>query len=166
LLLDVGHQATTLVVLLADGRLFSRRIEPGGNDFTGALMHHFGIAAPAAENLKHRFGLGPARTGDPREAAESAAMLTRVADQLVFELRRSLTFAETLPGFPQAFSHVTLSGGAASMPGLTAVLSKTLGMGVQLLDPMEGRHVNWRGSDEPGARAVYAQAMGLMERWL
>ena len=166
LLLDLGHDASNLTVLLADGRFFSRRIEPGGQDFTGALMQHFGIAAPHAEELKHTVGLRAARPGDPREAAEVSRTLQPIADQLILELRRSLTFAETLAGTSHGFTKLALAGGGAMLQGLSDALGRALGIETALLDPLADRNVNWRGGDTPGDRIGYSLAMGLMERWL
>ena len=163
-LLDIGHQASNLIVLLEDGRFFARRIEPGGQVFTGAIMHHFGMAEASAQELKHAVGLGPA-TGDvSAEARQVPALLSPVADQLVFELRRSLTFAETLPGFPHGFATLTLSGGGALLAGLPPLLARTLGVEIQILDPSPGLPIGVRGDDSPPT--VFTHAVGLLERWL
>src|SRR5262249_53744295 len=131
-LLDIGHQSSNLIVLLEDGRFFARRIEPGGQGFTRAIMHPFGIAAASAQELKHAVGLGPAPADASAEARQVPGLLSPIADQLVFELRRSLTFAETLPGFPHGFQALSLSGGGALLEGLGPLLARTLGVEIQV----------------------------------
>jgi type IV pilus assembly protein PilM len=127
-LVDIGAQATSVVVH-ADGEpLIVRTIPRGGAEVTELVAGRLGIAVSEAEALKCRVGL---RTDIDAAAAE---VVREAVGPIVSEIRSSFAYLNT--GDRQAqVARLALSGGGCLLPGLPESLSAQLGVEVVLADP-------------------------------
>jgi type IV pilus assembly protein PilM len=125
---DIGAQATTVVVH-ADGEpLIVRTIPRGGAEITQTIAARLGVPFGEAEALKCRVGLLDG--ADPG----TADVIRSAVGPVVNEIRSS--FAYLNAGGRQArVSRLALSGGGSLLPGLDRALGEQLGVEVVMADP-------------------------------
>lgn len=127
---------TTSVVILRDGiPQFVRIIPTGGNDVTRALTGRLEISFSEAEAVKQWFGVGDgAQTADDRRAV---AVTREAVDELLSSLRNTINyFSNTRPD--QTVSGIVLTGGGSRMVGFAEALAGTTGLPVELADVFAG----------------------------
>jgi type IV pilus assembly protein PilM len=130
-LIDLGANASNVVIHTDGVPQIVRNIPRGGADVTKLVASRLGVSVPDAEALKVRVGL--AGEAEDRETAEVIAEALR---PLITELRTSLRYHETAnPGAP--VRRLSLVGGAAQLRGLSEHLSAALGVPVDLADPFQ-----------------------------
>jgi len=128
-LVDVGGQATTVVVH-ADGEpLIVRTIPRGGTEITEVIATRLGITVPEAESLKARVGLRA------DEGPATAEVIQEAVRPLISEIRSSFTYL-TAGDRQTRVTRLALSGGGSLLPGLVDALSRQLDVEVVLADPM------------------------------
>jgi type IV pilus assembly protein PilM len=159
----VGHERTTLAI--SNGRVceFTRVLEWGGTDLSGAIARALKISAPEADELKHVLSFGPDATaphGLGETAFEQAVEAARFELQtLVRELLSSLRFYQSQPGSLE-IGEILLAGGTAAMPGFPDQLERELGVAIRVADPLA--RVRLADSvDHPGELGSLAIAVGL-----
>lgn len=138
---DLGSDATTVVIHTDGTPKIVRTIPRGGTEITELLASRLGISVADAELIKRRHGLrdlpaGSTQTAEGVDLSESAAVVAEALRPLVTELRGSFTyFASANPS--QRVSRLALVGGASLLPGLTDQLTKDLGVPAFLSDPLQ-----------------------------
>jgi type IV pilus assembly protein PilM len=127
-IVDIGANATSVVVH-ADGQpLIVRTVPRGGTEITETIAARLGIPAAEAEALKCRIGL---RSDEEPRVAD---VITEAVRPLINEVRSSFTYINT--GDRQAqVARLALTGGSALLPGLVDELHQQLGIPVVLADP-------------------------------
>ncbi|MBN1173631.1 MAG: type IV pilus assembly protein PilM [Micromonosporaceae bacterium] len=156
-IVDIGAQATTVVVH-ADGQpLIVRTIPRGGHEITDVLAKRREISEEAAETAKHQVGLVPGT--DP----EVAAVVGEAVRPLVNEIRSSFAYLNAGPQHSRV-ARLALSGGGSLLPGLADLLADQLGVEVVLADPVA--RIRARAEGEAlaaieGCGAQAAVAIGL-----
>jgi type IV pilus assembly protein PilM len=127
-IVDIGAQATSVVVH-ADGEpLIVRTIPRGGAEITQAISARLGLGLPEAESLKCRVGLRD--VVDPA----SAEVIRSAIGPIISEVRSS--FAYLNAGGRQArVARLALSGGGSLLAGLSDALSEQLGVAVIMANP-------------------------------
>ncbi|MBN2449450.1 MAG: pilus assembly protein PilM [Lentisphaeria bacterium] len=129
LVLDIGVDSSTLLVIAAGEVLYAGSLMFGGTRFDEALANQFSCSAEDAEKLKPEVALDPAK----REAPLMAA--ARVLEN---EIRNSLEHWRAAEREEIAHRMVTgiwLCGGSARMQGLTTCLSRHFGCDCVLFGP-------------------------------
>ncbi len=127
-IVDVGAQATTVVVH-ADGEpLIVRTVPRGGVEITETVASRLGIPADQAELLKCRVGLREQEDSDTATAVRDAVR------PLMSEIRSSLTYL-TAGDRQSRVTRLALTGGGAQLPGFVDALKALLGIDVVLADP-------------------------------
>jgi type IV pilus assembly protein PilM len=127
-IVDIGAQATTVVVHRDGEPLIVRTVPRGGADLTERIASRLGANPSEAETLKCRIGL----RND--EGPETAEVILEAVRPLLGELRSS--FAYVTSGEGQArVARLVLSGGGAALPGLEEFLAAELNVEVVLADP-------------------------------
>jgi type IV pilus assembly protein PilM len=143
-IVDIGAQATSVVVH-ADGEpLIVRTIPRGGAEITEAIATGLDISGPEAESLKCRVGL---RTDEGPETAEVVGEAVR---PLVNEIRSSFVYLSA-GGRQARVTRLALSGGGSLLPGLVEALSEQLALEVVFADPL-ARLRDLRGARLGGRR--------------
>lgn len=130
MLLDIGAESSTMLVLAAGQILFVGSLLFGAHKITQALAQHLSISEEEAEKVKLTARLNPDDTQSP---------LIAMFEQLAGELRTAEEHwrAQELPEVAEkGFARIWLSGGGAQLKGLDAVFSHRFGCDVHFLGPL------------------------------
>jgi type IV pilus assembly protein PilM len=127
-LVDVGAQATTVVIHSNGEPLIVRTIPRGGAEITETIANRTGTTVAEAESLKCRVGL----SGD--EGPETADVIREAVRPLIGEIRNSFAYL-TAGGRNTRVARLALSGGGALLPGLLDALGTQLDVEAVLPDP-------------------------------
>lgn len=128
-IVDIGGQATTVVVH-ADGEpLIVRTIPRGGTEITEIISSRLGVTMPEAESLKCRIGLRA------EEGPGTAEVIQDAVRPLLSEIRSSFTYL-TAGDRQTRVTRLALSGGGSLLPGLMDTLKRQLDVEVVYADPM------------------------------
>jgi general secretion pathway protein L len=128
LLVDVGHDHTTVVALQGGKPEMARSIPRAGRHFTESIMAAFRLDADAAERAKLEAGF----IGHAGLAAETPAQkrmdecLREAARALVREIKQ--TVASYRASYGSAVTQLWVTGGGARLVGLTEHLGEELGL--------------------------------------
>ena len=137
---NVSSSASTLVVSLNDVPKFTRNISFAYDAFARVLEERQGIPSEDAAVLLERVGLagplGPdVDTFSDVTIQEVQSSLAPVADSLADEIRRSLDYYQS-QDYSANIEHLALTGRGALMRNLDAYLSESLGLDVELGNPL------------------------------
>ena len=150
-LIDIGAAVMKTNVTRGGASIFARDIPFGGNRYTEAIASALSLSFEEAERAK--------RT----EPARVASAVESVSRELSLEVQRTFDyFASTADS--ERIGKIVLSGGCASLAGLTDFLSSTWGIPVETARPFERIDVGSFASDVTSAGASLAVAVGLALR--
>lgn len=161
-LLDVGAFYTNLVVMSKGKVVYYRDIQFGGLKYDEELAKNLGVVETEAKKVKH--------SKDPSSLPSLAAdTIVSMNEKLSSQILGSLDFFKNTEGFKGSFSQVYVTGGGSLTAGLTQSLSKTIGVGVEFLNPI--KKVNFsqkilKTTDETKLQYTSAVAVGLAVREL
>jgi type IV pilus assembly protein PilM len=127
-IVDIGAQATTVVVHVDGEPLIVRTVPRGGKDITEQIATRLGANVDEAESLKCRVGLRA------EEGPETAEVIREAIRPLLGEIRSSFAYV-TSGERHNRVARLVLSGGSASMPGLAPYLGAELNVDVIPADP-------------------------------
>jgi len=127
-LINIGASIMNLNVVKGGVSLFTRDVQMGGNLYTEEIQRQFAISSQDAEHIKI--------TADYPDKARLSEIMSRINETLSLEINRSLDFYNSTAE-DQKIAKVYLSGGCSKVVNLAEVLSKRLGMPVELLDPLK-----------------------------
>jgi type IV pilus assembly protein PilM len=149
-LIHLGASMMTVLILQDGSSTFQRDIPLGGNQYTAALQQALHVSYEEAEGLK----LG----GRPWQQSQTGvfAALRTVTEEMVVEIQRSFEFYLASAG-DAPIEQVYLSGGCASLAGMSQLLTSRLKLPVELLNPFRNVTVPKTMFD-----ADYVLAMGPM----
>jgi type IV pilus assembly protein PilM len=151
-ILDLGASRTILNIFSPGGLFFTRDIDVSGTKFTRAIQEHLQVGYDEAEQVK--------KDGSEKELLE---ILTNPLDQLIYEIRRALTYYENrhgTGGFPKLY----LAGGGARLAGLSGYLYAKLGMDIEELDPLMKLNIPEGKKSETDIAPQLTMAVGLAMR--
>jgi type IV pilus assembly protein PilM len=140
-LINLGAAITTINILKGASSLFTRDSVIGGNHFTEAIQKALGLSFTQAESLK----LGTEVEG--RAFADAQLAIDAVNAELLAEIRRSFDFFSA-GGASNVIHRVVLSGGTARLRGLDTFLAESLGLPVQIANPLRGIQADARRFDQ------------------
>ncbi len=133
LVIDIGHEHTTLCVAHAGKPELARAVPRAGRHFTDAIAAAFHLDGEAAERAKLDSGF----IGHPGMRAESPGQLKmdecmrEAAKPLLRELRQTLAAYRAAWGEP--IGRAFLTGGGARLVGLREHLAEALGLAIEPL---------------------------------
>jgi len=161
LYLEVGHTATSLVLLKGERPLLSRSIGIAGKEFTQAIARNFNMSLEDAEEIKREYALATLSTEDEEALLDLGeveqgrptpsdiyAAIRPVLIDLSTEVRRSLEFFSA-QGETQTPDQAFIAGGGSKLKGLRGVLSDVLGIHFNDVNPWAALKVD-TGRFEPG----------------
>jgi type IV pilus assembly protein PilM len=140
---DAGHDQTIAVVdvgasmmninVLRNGQSVYMREQPfGGNQLTQEIMRHYNLSQEEAEAAKRNGGLPDTYDSE---------VLAPFMDTLALEIARALQFFFTSTQFNQVH-HIFLSGGSATIPGLSEVVAERTQVNTLVANPFVGMEVS------------------------
>lgn len=162
-LVDIGASAMHINILKDGVTLFQRDIATGGNHYTAAFQQEFNISYEQAEALKMGVGFT-----DECGAEQVLPLLVSVSEELRGELQRSLEFFRSTM-VDEPIQKMVLSGGCARIKGLDQLLSRRLGLPVEVANPFRNIHYSGKLFDPEYLQEmapVAAVGVGLATRRL
>jgi hypothetical protein len=151
--LDIGTRASDLVVI-EDGRCWTRTFPIGGHHFTEAIAAAFGVPYSKADRLK-------AEAATHKYAKQLMHAMRPVFDDLLQEVQRSMGHYQSLhPDKPVA--QVIGLGSTFRIPGLRKFLSDQLQVEIRRLEEFEKIKVEGSAAGDFAANAMnLSTAIGL-----
>lgn len=147
--MNIGANATSIVIAQGTVPLFVRIIPSGGDDATRALMSRLSMPRERAEALKIELGL----SGVPRDEEQQRAseVIHEATSELLTAIRNTMAyFAGVRTG--TAFEHISLAGGATRMSGFATALAESTRVSVVPVNPLAvvslARSLRGRVSDD------------------
>ncbi len=162
MLLDIGEEATEIVIALGRNLVLARTVNIGGRTFTEAIAKEFSVINEVAEEIKLAEGtimvtgkrpslMSEFREGfddliaaegirfrnDPRYPSNLSRALTGAADQLRMAADSALRFAMVQTKVKNLkIDKIILSGGGSKLPGLLEYFNSKFNIPVQYWDVM------------------------------
>ncbi len=135
LVVDIGHQATTLTALGAKGPMAVRTHRRGGRHITNAVAAAYHLDADAAEAAKHRDGFVPHRglSSLTPEQLEAGRVVATALEPIVREIAHTRLWLRST--YNLEVGQLLLAGGGARLRGLDAYLAEQLEIPTGLLAP-------------------------------
>lgn len=129
-IVDIGAQATTVVIHRDGEPLIVRTVPRGGDEITEMIAQRLSVKDDAAEGLKREVGL--LDSGDPtaRDVIQGAVR------PLTNEIRSSFAYLTAAGDQPVRVGRLALSGGGAALPGFAEALAADLGVDVAVANPL------------------------------
>jgi type IV pilus assembly protein PilM len=127
-LFEIGADTTSLKVLRDDELLYDRDQAFGGAQLTQLISRQYGFSFEEAEAKK--------LSGDLPDDYESQ-LLTPFVESLSQEVGRALQYFFTSTPHHKVH-YVLLSGGTASLPGLTDRVTQLTGFAARVVNPFDG----------------------------
>jgi len=154
-LVNIGREITNLNLIEGGSPILTRDLALGERKFGEVLVRELGISLDEAEGLL--------RGSEPLDARARQA-LDEAIESLVTPVERARTFLSTSEGARAKLDEIVLSGGGASIPGLSETIAERLSVPVTTLDPLRGLEVDSSVQEtvrQRGGPAVLAVAVGL-----
>src|SRR3954454_18630980 len=129
---DVGASMMNVNVLRNGQSVYMREQPFGGNQLTQEIMRHYSLSVEEAEAAKRNGGLPD---------TYDAEVLAPFMDTLALEIARALQFFFTSTQFNQVH-HIFLSGGSATIPGLSEVVAERTQVNTLIANPFVGMDVS------------------------
>lgn len=130
-LFEVGAMTTSMQVIRDDELLYDRDQAFGGAQLTQMIIRQYGFSQEEAENKKR---------SDELPEDFGSVVLQPFIESLVQEVGRALQFFFTSTTHNKV-DIVMLAGGSASLPGLTAAVTRQTGFACSVVNPFEGMAV-------------------------
>jgi type IV pilus assembly protein PilM len=153
-IVDIGAQATSVVIHNNGEPLIVRTIPRGGSEITETIAGRLGTTLAEAEALKCRVGL---RSGEDSEGVE---VVREAVGPLIREIRTSLAYLASADRRSRV-TRLALSGGGALLPGLVEALGSQLDVESVLPDPTMRLRESRRRHMFDRFRSSVAVAIGL-----
>jgi type IV pilus assembly protein PilM len=134
---NTGHERTTLAVSNGSVCEFTRVLEWGGTKLASAVARELHVTADDAELLLQGFSLEPAEAGLEGDARSERVReaVKRELQVVARELVASLEFYQRQPG-SLPISEILLAGGTSRIPGFPAELERLTGVRVRPANPL------------------------------
>ncbi len=159
LVLDIGAQATDLVVVLNQSPRLIRSIPTGGEAFVKAAVQNLNIDEKQAMQFVYKFGLNK----DKMEG-QVARSIESTVDSIIAEVQKSIKFFTTRYAGVN-IDKIVVSGGASTLPGFPLYLANKLGIQVEIGNAWQNvSYPRAKHNDLIALSNHFAVAVGLAER--
>ena len=133
--MNIGANATSIVIVQGGVPLFVRIVPAGGDDATRALVTRLSVPRERAEALKRELGLTTA--GSTEEERIAAEVIHESTSELLTAVRNTLAyFAGVRTGV--VFDHLSVAGGVTRMRGFASALAESTRISVVPVNPLAG----------------------------
>lgn len=151
-IVDLGAHLTSIVIHGGGVPKVVRTVAHGGQELTDRLADRADLSLADAELVKCNEGM----TGE----GDIPTILSEGIRPLLAEIRSSLHFfASTNPDTP--LGRVSLTGGAAALPGLAALLASQHGITVEVVPPYQHIETRWSTHMRQTGSGVSASAVSV-----
>ena len=162
--LDLGAEATSMVVTKGAKVYFCRSLAVNSNQLTKAILEHRRVEWNKAEELKTKHGLSK------DETTSLYLSMASTLENLIVDIEHSFKYFSYQITQSQVtkFDRVILAGGGADLKNLPQFLSEKLGAPVELANPFSGLKISEEIRSQKGkflqAPSGFALACGLAGR--
>jgi len=133
LVVDLGAATTKMYVVERGVVRFTHLVTAGGQQMTETLARSLGWEFEKAERIKREHGLADASAFSPDENEKIKTALLSTLSRVFSEINRVLlSYGQR---YNKNVSHVVLTGGGASLPGLAGHAKTSLNAEVEVADP-------------------------------
>jgi type IV pilus assembly protein PilM len=138
LVLDIGAK-TTNIIIVNDGKIWTRSLPLGGQDITDAIALKLKIDNAQAEKIKREKGkvlmlyYGQKRSDDDQEH-KIAEAITEILTDLINEIVKTLNFYKSQHKSDMNFKKVLLTGGVSKIDNIDKFFENSLALPVEKLD--------------------------------
>lgn len=129
LVINIGSLSSDLAITRGDQIVHTRSIPTGGNALARAVARDLDLEVSQAEEYKKSYGLGEKQLEGKVKAA-----IKPIFDVVINEIKKAIIFYQEKEKVK--LENVLLSGGTAKLPGVVPYLANSLGIGVQIGDPL------------------------------
>lgn len=147
--MNIGANATSIVIVKAGVPLFVRIVPAGGDDATRLLMTRLNVSRERAEAVKRELGLTSVGVSDEDRLA--AEIIHEATSELLTAVRNTLVYFSGLRA-GVVFDHLSVAGGATRMRGFASALAESTRVSVIPVNPLAGvsvaRPLKTKSSDE------------------
>lgn len=158
-IVDFGAKSTDIAISKNGQLVFSRTIPTAGEAFTRAVAQALGMEAGQAEEYKKTYGLSVSQL-----QGKVGSALSPVFRVVTEEIKKAIHFYQT-DQKETAPTLIILSGGTAGLPDASPVLTKLIGIEVQIANPFSKVTVDpSRAKELSGYAPLYSIAIGLALR--
>lgn len=135
--LDIGFHATSLIIVDANAVRFTCTLLVSSLSMTDAIAKRLDITPAKAEALKVKYGLSK-KTDKEKNIKD---IITPLVDELAAQVKKYLNFYYSHVSSTHESSHekvetITLCGGGANLKDLSEYLAKSLGLNVEVGNPL------------------------------
>lgn len=130
-LLSIGARQTNINIIKDGSSCFSRDVMSAGNDLTQVIKDAMNVDLPQAEQLKCQL---------EKEKEKLFSAIQPVLENLATEVRLSFDYYESQ--FEKGIDKLYLSGGSCSLVGLNKFLADSLGVDVEIWNPLTALRIN------------------------
>lgn len=127
-MLDIGASGTRLCITGADIPLFTRGIPIGGIDIAQAVWKFLGKKVPLS-----------VIAGDKEMVIKAFEAIKGVLEDIVVEVRKAFIYYDTQVS--RSITRIFLSGGIAMFPGVEGYILSSLGIPVEVANPLKGLEI-------------------------
>ncbi len=163
LLVHIGAQATSLLVLKNGDFMFVHTIGTGGVAMSRAVATELGLELAQAEEYKKTYGLDPSKL-----EGKILASLRPIVDMTISEMQKALAFYDSHHvNTADQVKRVVFSGGGALLPGLVQYISDKFGQEIQIANPFSGILLtDVQKTNLLEHASLYTTAVGLAQKQL
>lgn len=129
-LVNVGASTININILRGGLSVFTRDSSIGSNLHTESIQKEFSISYEEAERLKHT-GVMSGKT-----EADIASALNAVSDDIISDISRSFDYFKGAVNQGEV-NKIILSGGCVMVKGFPILLGETLGINVEIAEPLK-----------------------------
>ncbi len=134
--IEIAARKTNITVIDSGEMCFRREcLNVGSADINRALKEELSIDLVEAENIKKTFFLDVKEPAEPKGKVIHNAIKS-VLERAIMEIKRSLDYY--MDNFPQnTIDKAVIAGGGACMKNIDAFLANSLGIPVEIIDPLK-----------------------------
>ncbi|MEW6089107.1 MAG: pilus assembly protein PilM [bacterium] len=163
LIINFGHQVTTLLIIKNRKLDFFRPVDTGGRDFTTRIKDHFSISWEDAESKKMKDVFFPGDI-DVSKLIEMGLLdnfssIKPAQGNLAREISASLQYYKNKAG-GGAVEKIFLAGGSAEFKNINIFFKNIFNLDTFKINQTD--EINFVQSKEPGCMSNYASATGLL----
>ncbi len=146
LVLDIGAK-TANIIIINDGKIWTRSLPIGGQDITDAIALALKIDKIKAEKIKREQGkvlmlyYGQKPSGDTQEQKVAEA-ITEILTDMINEIVKTLNFYKSQLKSDMNFKKVLLTGGVSKIDNIDKFFENSLSLPVEKLDYLNFLGVN------------------------
>jgi type IV pilus assembly protein PilM len=155
LLVSIGSMSTTLCIVQRGIIIFNYSIPLGGTAMTRAIASDFGLNPIQAEEYKRVYGLSDKNFGGKLGKAIEPILVA-----ILSEIKKATTFySDKYKNIP--ISQILLTGGGASLPGITLYFAQNLSIETVIANPWKMRNIAGVPPEIEARGPEYTVAVGL-----